>query len=74
MFFSNDIIFRYFDYPVTFPYLLVASNLMLAVETSLTEAVITTSKRLNTAPLPGKVKVRKNGLHAGHCLNFHMKP
>jgi len=33
LFFPNDIVFRYFDYPVTFPNLLAASSLMLAVET-----------------------------------------
>jgi len=57
----NDIVFLYFDYPVIFPYLLAASKLMLAVETRLNEVVIT--KRL-TAPLPGKVKVQENCLHA----------
>jgi len=44
-----------------FPNLLAASNLMLAVETELTEVVIT--KRL-TAPLPATVKLPENCLHA----------
>ena len=52
----NDIVFRYFYYPVIFPNLLAASNLMLPLETWFTEVVIT--KRL-TAPLPGKWKYRK---------------
>jgi len=54
-------VFRYFEYPVIFPNLLAASKLMLAVETWLTEVVIT--KRL-TALLSGKVKVQENCLHA----------
>jgi len=59
--FLNNIVFRYFDYPVIFPYLLAASNLMLAVKTWLTKVVIT--KRL-TVLLPGKVNVPENCLHA----------
>jgi len=51
--FLDDIEFLYFDYPVIFPYLLAALNLMLAVEIWLAEVVNT--KRL-TAPLPVKVK------------------
>jgi len=56
-----NIVFRSIDYPVMFPNLLAASNLMLTVDTKLTKVVI--SKRL-TAPLPGKVKVPKHCLHA----------
>ena len=33
LFFPNDKVFRYFNYPVIFPNLLAASNVMLAVET-----------------------------------------
>jgi len=33
LFFPNDIVFTYFDYPVIFPNLLAALNLVLAVET-----------------------------------------
>ena len=51
LFFPNDILFRYFDYPGIFPNLLAALNLMLAVKTWLTKVVIT--KRL-TAPIPEK--------------------
>jgi len=31
-FFQNDKVFRYFNYPVIFPNLLAASNLLVAVE------------------------------------------
>ena len=62
LFFSlNDIVFLYFDYPVIFPNLIAASKLMLAVQTWLNDAVVT--KRL-TAPLPGKVYIPENCLHA----------
>jgi len=62
MFFPNDnLVFRYFDYPVIIPYILAASNLMSVVETLLTEVVI--MKRL-TASLPVKEKVPENCLHA----------
>ena len=33
LFFPNDIVFRYFDYPVMFPNLLAASNFVFGVET-----------------------------------------
>jgi len=52
LFFPNDTVFRYFNYPVIFPNLLAAWNLLLAVETWLPEVVIW--KRL-TAPLPGEL-------------------
>jgi len=61
LFFPNDLVFRYFDYPDIFPNLLAALNLMLAVQTRLTEVKI--MKRL-TEPLPGKVKVPEHCLHA----------
>jgi len=51
------IVFRYFDYPVIFRNRLAVSKLMLAVETLLTEVVIT--ERL-TAPLLEKLKVPEN--------------
>ena len=52
--FPNDIVNRYFYYPVIFPNLVAALNLMLAVETWLTEVVIT--KRLTAHPFPRKCK------------------
>jgi len=61
LFIPNDVVLIYFDYPVKFPNLLAASNLMLAVKTWLTAVVIT--KRLAT-PLSGKVNVPENCLHA----------
>ena len=57
LFFPNDTVFRYFNYPVIFHNLLAAWNLLLAVETWLTEVVIW--KRL-TAPLSGELKVPQN--------------
>ena len=56
LFFPNDKVYGNFNYNVIFPNLLAACNLILAVETWLTDAVIT--KRL-TAPLPEKVKMTK---------------
>ena len=63
MFFPNDIVFRYFDYPDIFPNLLSALNLMLAIKTRLTKVKIT--KRFQTEPLTGKVKE--------HCLHATAK-
>ena len=61
LFFPNDKVYRYFNYLVIVPNHLAAWNLFLAVETWLTDVVIT--KRL-TAPLPGKVKMPENCLRA----------
>ena len=66
-FFRNDIVFQYSDYPVLFPNLLAASNLMLDVETLFTNVVI--KKRL-TAPLPGKVKVPENCLDVNFFMTY----
>ena len=61
LFFPKDIVFRYFDYPIISPSLFAASNLVLAVETWLTEVVIT---KCLASPLPGEVKVPEHYLHA----------
>ena len=59
MFFPNDRVVRYFDYPVLFPNLL---KFMLAVKTGFTEVARFTKRW--TALLPGKVKLPENCLHA----------
>ena len=53
LFFRNDTVFRYFDYPVIFRNLLDAWNMMLAVETWLIEVFI---KKCLTSRFTGKWK------------------
>jgi len=70
MFSANGKVYRYFNYPVIFPNLLAAWNLVLVVETWLTDPVITT--RL-TALLPGKVNMPEK-MFTSHYSNCYLKP